>query len=390
MSQIRVLHLISSFAVEGPLGGVARYVLNLSRTFDREHIAPSVAGLWDYHSGHERDHCRTLNQEGISAFIAADWDENSPYQSCVRAVQGLYAADFPPVDIIHSHGEFSDLAALLWRQRLGAKALVRTVHNEIEWSKRPQYGRFFPNLLYPPAFDLELGISQQVTANLNRRPLARLLGKKAQLLSNAVDFERFAPDPAARQRIRREFGLSDNTILLGTIGRMTRQKGFDVLLQAMPAVLQKYPQAMLLIVGEGPLRQELQELTASLGIGSHVHFTGARKDIEAVLAGFDLFISSSRWEGLPTVLLESIAAKLPLVATAVSGSIELVQEGVNGRLIPVENPVALAEAVQAVLQDLPHYQQGSQEIRHQIEQQFSLQAITRQLEELYARLILPG
>ena len=111
------------------------------------------------------------------------------------------------VDVVHSHGEFSDLAAVSLRRKLGARAIVRTVHNEVEWSKRPYYGKLFPQLLYPLTFDRELAVSKQVLANLDARPLAKARHRRAVLMRSAVNLSRFDLvnfDPAAK---RRELGI---------------------------------------------------------------------------------------------------------------------------------------------------------------------------------------
>lgn len=386
MEPIRVLHVISSFALEGPMGGVARYVLALAQAFDSSRIELSVAGLWDYQTGFERDHCARLNEKGIPAVIAATWDEAEPYRSCVRALGGLRASGLGRMDVIHSHGEFSDLVAIYMARRLGAKAAIRTVHNEFEWSKRPLYGKLFPNLLYPLTFDRELAISRQVAANLDSRISSHWLGRQAQVVYNGIDFGRFR-QPAGGNRLREELGLPAGGPLLGTIGRLSRQKGFDILLEALPEVIGQHPTATLVIIGEGSLRPALEEQARRLGVAASVHFLGPRKDIEQILPELDLFVSSSRWEGLPTVLLESVAARVPVVATSVSGTVEVVQPGVNGLLVPPENSAALAEALARAIAELPSLQAGLETARQDAERNFSLPAIARQLEEIYRQSV---
>lgn len=381
----RVLHLISSFAVEGPPGGVARYVIELSRFFDPAAVDFSVAGLWDYHTGFEKEHCERLNQRGIRSVIAADWDESEPYQSCLRALDGLQNAALGKVDLIHSHGEFTDLAAILLARRMGAKAIIRTVHNEIEWSKRPIYGRLFPNLLYPFTFDVDLAISRRVADNLNHRPMARILRRQAKVVYNGVDFNRFQIRRGGNH-LRMEFGISSSAPLLGSIGRLTPQKGYDILLDSFSRLLPRYPDSVLVIIGDGPMRAALEDQSRQLAIRHAVHFAGPRKEIERLLPELDLFVSSSRWEGLPTVLLESTAAGVPIVATRVSGSVEIVQEGVNGLLVPPEDPIALSNALAEVVNHLANYRERGQQTRNETEKRFSLQAISQQLTGIYRGL----
>lgn len=383
---MKVVHIISSFAVEGPLGGVARYVIELGRAFDPTEVELTVVGLWDYHTGFEREHCVRLNQEGIRAMIAAEWEEGEPYQSCVRSLASLRQIQWGKIDIVHGHGEFSDLAAIFLGRNQRAKATVRTVHNEIEWSKRPLYGRILPNLLYPFAFTQELAISRQVATNLNRRFLAHVRGHRAPVVYNGIDFGRFQK-AAPGNRIREELGLVSSAPIVGTIGRLTRQKGYDILLEAMPALVEQHPDVVLIIIGDGPLRRDLEVQAQELGIRHAVHFTGPRKDIEHLLPGMDLFVSSSRWEGLPTVVLESVAAGVPTVATAVSGSVELIQHQVNGLLVPPEDPATLSAAMLEILGNMEKYRDGSESARRDAAEKFSLGAIAGQLQYIYRHLM---
>ena len=386
---IRVLHLISSFAIEGPLGGVARFAVELSRALDKARVEPILGGLWDYHTPYDQPWLMRMQQEGIQAFVAADWDETSPYRSCLHALNGLIrqAEQIGPVDIIHTHGEFTDLAALRLRRPLQAEALVRTVHNEFEWAKRPRFGKLFPNLLYPLVFDAELGVSQQVVDNLNRRPLARRLGRKAQRIYNALNFERFAEHQVDKVAKLQALGLPADARVIGTVGRLAPQKGYHIFLDAAALVLAEQPNARFLLVGDGALAARLQEQAGKLGIADHVLFTGSRTDVNQLYPVMDLFVSSSLWEGLPTVLLESMAAGTPVVATDVSGNVELVESGVTGRLVQPDNAAALAGAILQTLRNPQPAQAMAALARQRVQETFSIVGISQQYVELYAKLL---
>jgi glycosyltransferase involved in cell wall biosynthesis len=398
---LRVLFLVSGVAVEGPLGGVERHVIELACAFDPAKVTPIVGGLWRYHAPHEQKWLDMLQARGIPVFLAAEWDAQAAYRSCWRALRNLPGRVHGPIDLIHSHGTFSDLAAILLKSRIGASKLVRTVHNEFEWSKRPLYGKLFPSLIYPLCFDHELGVSRQVVENLNRRRLARGLARlahargraseRATVSHNAINFERFGKTPEehaqARMRLRRELDIPPDCTVIGSIGRLTAQKGYDILLASVPAVLEARPDTHFVLVGTGADEAALRSQAQARQVAEHVHFTGARTDVEDLLTTFDLFVSPSRWEGLPTVILESIAAGIPLVATQVSGTVELVRAGVNGLLVPPEDSQALADALLDALADLPRYTRGAEIVRREIRQRFSIQSIAARHQELYARLL---
>lgn len=392
MDRARVLEIIHGFAVEGPLGGIERFGIELARAIDRSRIEPILCGLWRYHTPYEEQTVARLREEGIDAFFAADWDGTHPYRSFWRAWRGTrrYLAS-QRVHLIHSHCQFGDGMALLMARSLRARAILRTVHNEREWTKRPGRRLLLTHVLYPLLFHLEIGISQQVTANLERRPLARLLKRSSACLYNAVELERFSATAIqhSRERKRRELGLPSGAPVIGTVGRLTLQKGYAVLIKAVAQLLAEIPSVHCLIIGEGELHDELQELSRQLGIAESVHFTGRRPDVEELLAAMDLFVSSSLWEGLPTVILESMAARVPIVATNVSGSRELVQDGVTGLLVPAGDAYALTRAMVRMLRDRALAVVMADQAWERV-QDFSITEVAKQHTELYFRLLNPS
>lgn len=387
MMPIRVLIIVSSFAIEGPLGGVARFAVELSRALDKARVTPILAALWDYHTPYDRIWLERINDEGIQAFIAADWMEAQPLRSCTDALQGLRAQMPENVDIIHAHGEFSDLAAIGLRRFVKPCAVVRTVHNEFEWAKRPLLGKFFPNTIYPFTFDAELGVSQQVVANLDQRPLAKLRGEKALCMYNALNFARFAPHAIDAAALRESLDIPTAGPIIGTVGRLAPQKGLHVLLEAAPIVLAQVPDATFLVVGDGVLGVELRQYARRLGIEKRVCFTGSREDVVDLYAIMDLFVSSSLWEGLPTVVLEAMAASVPVVATHVSGNVELVQASRTGVLAEPNDPQALAASIVASLQAPEEAQRMGRNAGEFVRANFAIEEVASRHVDLYHRLM---
>ncbi|MCA9935618.1 MAG: glycosyltransferase, partial [Anaerolineales bacterium] len=346
---------------------------------------PVVCGLWAYDTPYERGWVEHLRAQGIDAFIAADWSEEDPYGSFVQAIKGMRAYVHKPVDVIHSHCQFGDVAALWLKRPFRATSLLRTVHNEREWGKRPLRRYLLTNGLYPLLFAQELGVAQTVVDNLNRRPIARLLHRQAVRAYNALDVQRFADVQVDRAALRAELGLPVDAFVVGSIGRLVEQKGYRILLTAVPAILAQLPQTHVVIVGDGEQREALQAQAQALQVNDHVHFTGPRRDVEALIQTFDLFVAPSLWEGLPTVIMESMAAGVPVVATAVSGTQELIQHQKTGYLVPAHSPEALAAAIvkfdgmeTAVKHTI------TTNARHFVQQNFSIQAVARQHEQIYS------
>jgi glycosyltransferase involved in cell wall biosynthesis len=387
MKRIRVLLIVSGLSVEGPLGGAGRFVIELARTLDQTAFEPMVAAIWDYHTGFEQKWAEHLTAAGVRNVIAAGWDEAAPYLSCVRSLQALQTRRDLAADILHSHGEFTDLAAIYLRQPLRARRIIRTVHNVLEWPKRPFYGRFFANLCYPLSFDREVAVSQRATDNLNCRPLARLRGRQAQCMFNALNFRRFDDVLVDRTAVRAALGIPPAAPVIGTVGRLVTNKGYHYLLAALPAVLTQQPEAHLVIVGDGVEGPALQAQAHALGIAEWVHFTGARGDVETLLGVFDLFASTSLVEGLPTVVLESMAARVPVVVSAIPGNLELVCDGETGIVTPPADPPALATALVAALAE-PERMRGLAAAAYRlVRAKFSIEAIADQYAALYRELL---
>lgn len=385
---IPVLFVVSGLAVEGPLGGVARFVIELVRTLDRTKIQPMVAALWDYNTGTDRNWQNLLLSEGIPTIIAAKWDERHPYLSCLRALHGMYSSDLPQVRILHSHGEFSDVAAWVLKHRFGAEVLVRTVHNEIEWAKRPILGKIFGNCIFPFVFDAEWGVSKTVVSRLDARLLARLRQRRSFLMYNALNFQRFQPVRTVdRHAIRAQLGIPDDAQVIGTVGRLVPQKGHTFLLQATALLVKRFPNLHLVIVGTGPLEETLKNEACALGIDHRVHWLGARPDVENLLASFDLFVLASLWEGLSTVILESLAASVPVVATCVSGTAELLDGGTFGILVEPADARALAQGIELAFRNLDTLQTNVQRARFALEERFSIKRIAAQHVQAYQELV---
>lgn len=387
MKPLKVLEIISGFAVEGPLGGIERFGIELARSLDHSKVEPILCGMWAYGTPFEHEWVSRLQSEGIHSFIVDDWEASSPYRSFLR-VQKKLRSFVDEVDIIHSHCQFGDMLALLNRRSLGAQALVRTVHNEKEWGKRPLRRFFLTNILYPFVFNLELGVAQQVTDNLNHRPVAQWFSKQSVKSYNALNLSRFTSQEIDVVAKKHSLGLEVNNRVVGTVGRLSPQKGIADLLYAAKIVVADFPDLVFLIIGDGELRSQLEEQVSQLELQRNVLFTGARSDIEELLPIMDVFVNSSHWEGLPTVIMESMAAKVPIIATNVGGNSELIQNNETGWLVPSQDNQRLATKIaQVLLMPQDELDLIRQNAYQRVHQRFSIEAVARQHEIFYEQLV---
>jgi glycosyltransferase involved in cell wall biosynthesis len=171
-------------------------------------------------------------------------------------------------------------------------------------------------------------------------------------IPNGVDVERFLPASApGRSQLRAALGFAGSECLIGCVASFTPVKRHAMLLEAFARVHRANPECRLVLVGDGPLRAEIETRARELGISGAVHFLGARADIEQILPALDIFVLASSTEGMSNAILEAQACGLPVVATAVGGNPELIEHQVTGLLVPVDEAGALALALQDLAGD---------------------------------------
>ena len=199
-----------------------------------------------------------------------------------------------------------------------------------------------------------------------------------QVVPNGVDIVRFQPtlDDASKKRAQ--------TVVC--VSNIRYEKGLDVLLQAWRLVCQQQPEAQLIILGDGPMQDQLEHMADALKISQNVEFAGLRNDVPEQLHRGLISVLPSRWEGMPNALLEAMASGLACVATRVSGSEDVIQHGINGLLVDVENYEEMALALVTLLQDPALAQKYGAEARITIEQGYTLEHALDRYTSIYRRL----
>lgn len=335
---IRVLQIISGLDIGRLSGGAEYFAVRLTLGLDpaRFHRAVYVQ------SWHESEAEAEWRQR-LSASDVAIYSAPSTQSSLAAQLQSYRRAldDFRP-EIVTSHSERADLINLWGKYTHAAHPRsVRTVHIDQQWKTHPWFGAAFEHGYAPIAFDAQIAVSATIQAILENRGLARLFRRRVQVIYNGIDAGLLhTPPPMTPPPLP---AMSQHPLLI-SVGRLTEQKGFGYLLDAMPRVLANHP-AHLLLIGAGPLEQNLRAQAKSLALEDNVHFLGWRPDVLALLPHADLFVSASLWEGLPTVVLEAMASRLPVIATCVSGSKEIVRDRSTGLLVAPQDSAALAAAI---------------------------------------------
>jgi glycosyltransferase involved in cell wall biosynthesis len=209
--------------------------------------------------------------------------------------------------------------------------------------------------------------------------------RRLEVIYNAVDFRAVEPR-ADREAARQELGYGAEQVVVGCLGRLTEQKGQDVLLRALARLKAGQPELRLFVAGQGPAHTSLVDQAQGLGLTRETQLLGVRRDRDTLYAAMDIFALPSRWEGLSLALVEAAGIGLPVVATDVGGNGEVVQAGPGTWLIPSDDEDALAEALQAAYEQvLQRRSSGESRLypRSVIREQFSLARHLEQLERSY-------
>lgn len=202
------------------------------------------------------------------------------------------------------------------------------------------------------------------------------------VVHNGRDLEAYRNGEATPE-LRESLGIPAGAPVVGTVGRLIERKGHYDLLEAWPMVLEEHPEAELLIVGDGPEREGLEEQARELGVWDSVQLPGTRDDVPALLDLMDVFAFPSHFEGLPGALLEAMAAGLPVVATPVDGNAELIDDEESGLFVPVGDPNALAREVRRICSHPQLGESLGDEAAHVAATEFSLDQMVKAFTTLY-------
>lgn len=205
-------------------------------------------------------------------------------------------------------------------------------------------------------------------------------------IPNGRDLEAYRADAGAGDYIRSELSIPSDAPVVGTVGRLVERKGHMDLLHAWSNVSHSHPEAQLVIVGYGPQRESLEARARELGVDQQVCFTGSRDDIPAVLEMIDVFVFPSHWEGLPGAVQEAMAAGLPIVATDVNGTNELISDGETGLLVSPKAPTALAAAIDQLLTDRQQATALGERAQAVAFDQYTREAMVDRFEAVYEEL----
>jgi glycosyltransferase involved in cell wall biosynthesis len=368
--KIKVLECIR----QGKIGGGESHLLSLVENLDRSRFDPVVLSFT------KGPMVERLEKMGIPTTVLYtetpfDWRKWGLVKKILIKEQ---------VSIVHAHGTRAN-SNVLWAARSLKIPVIYSIHG---WSfhddQHPLVRRM--RILGETWLTTKSSMNISVSESNRQTGCDQIRSFKSIVINNGIDQHRF--DPRRKYAdIRGELGIAVDKILVVFIARFTLQKQPLAMVQAFEKALNRFPDLHLLMVGEGDLRQEVEEFVKAPSLRSKISLFDFRLDVPDILAAADIFALPSLWEGLPIGLLEAMAMGKAVIASEVDGTKEVIQHNENGWLIPTEGLVEnLADAMVNLAKNTALRRQFQQRAIETINERFSATDMTRKIEDIYAAM----
>jgi len=370
---IRVLYVIGG----GEFGGAEQHLLGLIDNLDMHEFHPQVAVFY------EEEFSARVRQLGIPVTVLA---------SDTKSLGGLHSVrslirDWRP-HVIHTHGVRANLIGRLANHHEGYPSkLVTTVHSNmaldypVAW-KRMLFGAF-ENLTWPYV-DHFILVSHAMKEYFLRAGLAE---HKLTVIHNAIKLPDQPQEHVPATPLRELLGVGDDVMIVGTVARLHPVKGHTYLLRAIAKVVKEHQNVVFPWFGDGDLHEELEKEAQELGVHSYIRFLGFRKDVPDMLPQLDLFVLPSLSEGLSVAILEALAERVPMIATEVGGTPEVITSGVDGLLVPPASPGALADSICLLLKNTELRKQMARAGQEMVFSRFTLKRLVKETTEVYKKML---
>jgi glycosyltransferase involved in cell wall biosynthesis len=333
MYPIKILHIMTRL----PVGGVENQLLSILRNYDKSKLSPLVCSLSDKGQIGEE-----IEREGIEVVCLNKLGHRFDW-SIVKDICSLITER--SIKVVRTHQYHANLYGRLAAHRAGVPCVVASIHNT--YTRDKKFHRRLINRFLARFTDRIVAVSGKVRDDILMYD--HIPSDKVEVIHNGVDIDIFSNKDGKVKR--REFNIPEDTVVIGTVGRLAEAKGQRYLLEALAVLKVKFPMVRLLIAGDGLLRKELEGYAETLGIKQNVLFLGIRRDIPELLSVMDIFVLPSLWEGLPNALLEAMAGSRPIIAADIAPFREIIDSRDVGILIPPGDSAALAEALRLLLED---------------------------------------
>jgi glycosyltransferase involved in cell wall biosynthesis len=367
MRRLNVMHMIHHLGI----GGAERVVANYARFHDRSRYRLSVCCLTNGGPLAEE-----VKRAEVDVFVLS----KKPGIDLRVIPRIVHLLRRERIDILHAHNFTASSWGRVAARLCGTPLVVSTEHNVA-----PEHASLFRliNRVLAPFSDRVIAVSEKVRDT--HIAYGKIHPGKVVTIYNGID-----PEPYQSRYdldgLRAQLGIPPGAVVVGIVASLTAQKAHHHFMEASKIIQKAIPNAIFLIVGDGPLRREVEETCRALGMSTSVIFAGWRKDVPALLQLMDLFVLTSLWEGCPMVILEAMAAGKPMVVTDVGGNSELIGQ-LEGTLVPPRDPARCAKACIALIKDKNMYCQMALRMKQIFAERFQVTRMVRNTENLYAKLL---
>lgn len=360
------------------IGGAEQQLLELVRGIDKEMFHPIVAPL--YPGGGLEDEFRSAPGVEVIDLNRRGKYDPSPLWTVTRLLRSRR------VDIVQPFLSPATFFGLLPSLTRNATTTIVTERCGVRQS------RGFGYKAYRTVEDWFSHLADAIVPNsvageemLVARGLPR---SKIRVIYNGINLERLALDPEAVAACRTNLSAGEDAFVAGMLASLTPAKGHSTAIRAIAHLRERYAHVHLAVVGDGPLRADLEALAGELGMSRQVTFFGYQRNVSDYVASFDALISASRDnEGCSNSILEAMALGVPVIATDIGGNRELVRRRETGRLVAPDDPAALADALVATMSERRETQEMAENARARVSSQFGLDRMIHDYEELYKQLL---
>jgi len=371
MAKINILHILQN----SNIGGVQQQLLSILKAYDRDLMNPTVCCFKA-----KGEIGRRMEESGVEV---VDFHVERHYRFSPGIIRRLYTVmKERDIHVVRAHKYSASLYGRIAAKLAGVPVVITSVHGN--YRKDLRLERKIANKLLSRVTDRIVAMSESIRADIIKYD--GIDPEKVLVIRNGVDTVVFSPQATAGD-IREGLALKDNDTVIGFVGRLVPAKGLQHLIAAFESVRKETGQVKLLIAGSGQLMDPLKAMARDKGLSNDIIFLGERTDIPQLLGVMDIFVMPSIAEGLPNALLEAMAAARPVVVTSAGGMGEIIQDGVNGLVVPVGNEAALSEGLGKLVKNRSLAEALGTAARQGIENKYSIRATARAWEDLYISLL---
>lgn len=354
------------------LGGLQQVIVNLCRCIDRDKYDIRVLCLRE-----KGLYTHQLEEINVPVDLLPQTTDTD-YFSFIKVARYLKEKK---IDIIHTHNTQPLVDGVMGSLFSGRKHHIVHTDHARNFPDKTRY-MIAEHLMSYFVYKF-VGVSEHTSENLAK--YEKISKAKIVTIENGIYGKLYQNSIDVTEK-RLKLGIDRSGFVIGTAGRFSEQKGLKYLLKAMPNILKTIPDAYLILAGDGELAPELKKLTVDLGIENRVNFIGTRQDMPDILKVLDIFVLPSIWEGLPMIILEAMAASLPILATDVGGVSRAIKHNRTGLLIPSKDSSEITNKIIELHSDLDLRKRLSTTAHNYFGEEFDASNMARAYEKLYEKI----